>query len=124
LRSLFNLDDFCFHHAALRAPKHPLFVGGIAGGSNLSDLHCEATALARGKYGVPAYLANDLVKHIWQIFRTTFPIGFVERLGLSFVLHLIRPLDRFQQYTALARLCSTICKATLMFSVSSPAAHA
>jgi hypothetical protein len=79
LRSLFDLDDFCFHHAALWAPKHPFFEGRIVARSNLSDLHGEATSLARWKHSISAHFADNFVKHIGQIFRTTFS----ERLGLS-----------------------------------------
>jgi len=66
--SSFDFNDFCFHHAALRAPKHPFFVVRIIGGSNLSDFHCEAAPFARWKHDISAHFADDLVKHFGQIF--------------------------------------------------------
>jgi hypothetical protein len=106
LGRLFDLDDFCFHHATLRTPKHSLFVGWIIGGINLSDLHREAAPLARWKHSISADFADDFVKHIRQIFRSAFRNGFLERLGLSFVLHFIRPVDHSQQCTVRARLAT------------------
>jgi hypothetical protein len=86
----FDLDNFCFHHAALRAAKHPLFVSCITGRCYLSDFHRKAAGLAWGENGISVHFADDLVCHIGQRFCASFSIGSLERLGLLLVLHFVR----------------------------------